>query len=476
MKRFLILIAALALIAALIPAALADTAGLPAEISDYFSKPSFAGMTVLSAADGSGIGGGDACYAVLIRTAQKENVLYMFGRSKDGQAWEYRYSTSSAVPRTSHAMEVGISLSGNEWPTDESYNTPHLSILQIDEDNEYPELCVTFELTKGKWLLHRIWSYTGYDSMLIREGRISYYRDLESDRIAGTAEGSFQRDLRYVSLAAIPKTLAEARAKLTVAPDLPPSDALQVVPVTFSGKKKYEVYSAPDRTSLRGAKGKAMVSTNSWIQVFGTDGDWVLIQYSIDASHYRFGYITVRSLPKNADVPELAFGPVDAWTLRAVALTDDPLYSQSSLINLPEGTHLTWLATLGEWAYVEYDNGDWARGFVPVADVTVTQELDMGNHPADSGEVVYGGTAFLRHDGGLEFELTLAPDGPLAGKNVPQIRVTDTYSADVLAVLSPDSAGVYYGGCSLGGDVSSVTLTAVDEAGAAYPETVRLEW
>ena len=439
MKRLVSIITALCLLILAVSSTVVaeSTAVLPAEIREFFNKSSFDGMTVMSTANGIEIGGKDACYAVLIRKANKENVLYMFNRSQDGSAWEYSFSTSSAVPQTSHAIEITIEMTGNEWPTDEYFQTPHLSILQHDSGNEYPELCVTFELSNGKWLLHRIWSYTVYQSMLIRDGSISYYPDIESVRIAGTAKGDFQRDLRYVSLSAIPKTLAEARAKLTVAPDLPDSTELQAYPVTFSGNKKYDVYSAPDKTSLRGANGKAKVSTNSWIQVF-------------DA--------------------------VDAWTTTAVSLTDDPLYSGSELLFLQEGLHVTWLATLGEWAYVEVSSGDWARGFVPLSSVTTSQEIDMENNPSEGGEIVYDGVVTVFHDDRIEFELHIAESGPLASSEVSQIRVTDTFGDSVLAILSPDSYGTYNGNCSLGGDVTSITLTAVDDAGTAYSQIVRIEW
>lgn len=478
MKRLASITSLLCLfILAVSSAAVAEpTSVLPAEIREFFHKAAFNGMTVLSNVNGIELGGREACYVVIICTADNENVLYLFNRNQNGTAWEYSFSTSSAVPQTSHEITTTMNMSGNEWPTGEYFQTPHLSILQLDAENEYPELCVTFELSHGKWLLHRIWSYTVYQSMFIRDGSISYYRDIESDQIIGTAKGDFQRDLRYIRLSAIPKTLAEARAKLTVAPDLPESNELQAYPVTFPGNQKYDVYSAPDKTSLRGAHGKAKVSTNSWIQVFGTENDWALIQYAIDASHYRFGYMSSKALPKKANIPALSFHAVDVWTTTAVSLTDDPLYSGSELLFLQEGLRVTWLATLGDWAYVEVNSGDWARGFIPLSSITTSQEIDMKNHPSESGEIVYDGVATLFHDNRIEFALHIAHSGPLAGQKVSQIRVTDTFSEDVLTILSPDSYGTYYGHCSLGGDITSITLTAVDETGNAYPPMVRIEW
>ncbi len=478
MKRLAGMIAALlsVILVSAFPATAGAAAVLPAEIGGFFDKASFDGSTVLSAANGIGIGGRDACYAVLIRTAKNENVLYMFKQDQSGTAWEYSFSTASAVPQTSHTMDVSIEMSGNEWPTDEYFDTPHLSIVQYDPGDEYPEVCVTFELSHGEWLLHRIWSYTVYQSMLIRDGSISYYRDIESDQIIGTAKGEFQRDLGCVSLSAVPKTLAEARAKLTVAPDLPASNELHTHPVTFPDNKRYDVYSAPDKTSLRGAGGKAKVSTNGSIQVFGTEDDWVLIRYPIDASHHRFGCIRSTALPRKANVPALSFQPVDAWTSTAVSLTDDPLFSRSVLLSLPEGAHVSYLAALGEWAYVEVNSTDRARGFVPLSAVAASREFDMNDNPGENGEVIYDGAVTLYPGDWVELGLTIAEDGPLAGREISRIRVADTFGGSLLALLSPDPYGTFYGNFSLGGDVTSITLTAVDEGGSAYPQTVSVEW
>ena len=65
------------------------------------------------------------------------------------------------------------------------------------------------------------------------------------------------------------------------------------------------VYAAPDSKSLRGAKGRARVSTNGWIQVFGSEGDWILVQYDITDTHNRIGYIEKDARPDGTVVPEL---------------------------------------------------------------------------------------------------------------------------------------------------------------------------
>ena len=365
MRRFLLLFFSVLTVFLCIGAASAETAdALPAEIRAYFNKPAFEGMTVLSTADGRDIGGKDACYFVLIRKANHENVLVQFKLNQQGQ-WQYSFAAGYAVPQTRHDVQLALTLSGNEWPTDEQYAIPHLSILQIDEGDEYPELCVTFELKDGKWLLHRVWSYTDYDHMLIQDGAISYYRDIETNKIVGTARGTIQRDLRYFSLSALPKTLKEAKNKLTSAPALP-SGGLSAQEIQFTGGKTYNVYAAPDQNALRGGSGKAKVSTNGWIQVFGKENGWILIQYSIDSGHYRFGYISADALPKKAAVPELDFGSAPVYIAADVSVTDDPLFSRAQLATLREGTNVTLLSRLGEDAYIEAQaDGKVFRGFVP---------------------------------------------------------------------------------------------------------------
>ena len=55
----------------------------------------------------------------------------------------------------------------------------------------------------------------------------------------------------------------------------------EVVSGQKSGKKSYAVYSAPDSSSYRAAKGKASVSTGDDYKLYLTVGDWSLIEYRV---------------------------------------------------------------------------------------------------------------------------------------------------------------------------------------------------
>ena len=197
--------------------------------------------------------------------------------------------------------------------------------------------------------------------------------------------GMYQRALRYVSINALPHTLAQARDMLSNPPKIPEGD-FDAINVRFTGGQKYAVYAAPDEKSLRGAGGKATVSTNDWIQVFGQEGGWVLIQYDISSSKMRFGYITAEALPKSASVSPMAFVPQEIEILSRTAVTDDPLNSQEQIASLQQGQeNCYYLATLDDtWAYIQAETaeGQVYRGFVNKDSFVLTEQIAEDN-PVD---------------------------------------------------------------------------------------------
>lgn len=165
-----------------------------------------------------------------------------------------------------------------------------------------------------------------------------------------------------------------SREKLSFAPELPMRSDLTAEKVRFTGGRKYAVYTGPGKGYVRSGNGKGAVSTNDWIQVFGEENGWIMIQYDISSDHYRIGWIEAAALPKNAYVKRLDFEPEQAQVCAATDLTDDPLNSRTALKRLDGGTEAAWLATMGEWAYVEVTDGARMRGFVPLDALAV--ELD----------------------------------------------------------------------------------------------------
>lgn len=192
-----------------------------------------------------------------------------------------------------------------------------------------------------------------------------------------------------------------------------PAGTLSASLVTFTSNQTYAVYSAPDRKSIRGAKGRARVSTNGWIQVFGSDGDWILVQYDITDKHNRIGYIYKNALPKDVMVPELALTRVPAVVNYDVAVTDDPLVSQTPLAKLTENTSVTVLGAMGDWTYIEgVENKVRFRGFVPTACLsgTVTDLREANRAIVGSWRLYAGSSINASH-------ITFREDGTMTGRS-----------------------------------------------------------
>jgi len=473
MKRFLVFTLLLVATLCVCSIAFATTDhALPSEIESYFSVGD---STILDYADLTGHGTDD-CWFVMVRTKDGTNILYCFSLKENG--WDVQFRTSDAVPQVSAQLSLIVDTEGIDYGMNATVK-PLLCIYQMNVSDEYPELTLRFALEKGKWNLHSIESYIGYDHMLVQDGVMTFFESSENLEVAGRVYGTLQRDIRYISLSAIPKTMAEARKKLTVAPDLPQSSELKVYPVTFAGKKKYDVYSAPDKTSIRGANGKAKVSTNSWIQVFGTEGDWVLIQYSIDASHYRFGYISSSALPRKANVPELSFKGTDAWTVGEVRITDDPLYSQTTLAILPDGCWVTWLATMDQWAYIESSTADYFRGFVPVDSLSTSRQFDL----QDMGDPAMLEGTLSVDPSGRKVSVHFRPisGGALEDKNIESFELRDPFSKLHLSSLNEkDQEGYYSGTFTIPNETCSIQIVAMPAYGTMDEwdsmKAVTVEW
>lgn len=164
--------------------------------------------------------------------------------------------------------------------------------------------------------------------------------------------------------------LGAAPALARGGPPAIPEGALYLQEAVLPRGQKLPVYSGPGEAYARAAGGKASVSTNGWVQVFGLEGDWLLIQYGIDEGRMRFGYVPAGDI---ADEAGELYDLTQAWqqedyTLPVdAALTDDPLGSRTAVALLPGGSGVVLLGRMGMWMYVETSlDGSRIRGFVPV--------------------------------------------------------------------------------------------------------------
>lgn len=369
MKKALSVLIILVLITACVPALAYKKdgricEGIPSDVDAYFSKDTFKDWTMTSV-----VSLADYCF-VMMKNG-KNNVLYGFKLS--GQKYKYWMRTDSSVPQG--AGIATVENFGGVINPDNNLMYNDNSIAIIYEDNRIQSV---FSFLDNIWMLRHYHNMETGANICITANGLSYYN--KDHQYTGRADGTYQRDLRYAAVNSIPQTLKQARQKLTTAPAIPGSDKLTAKDIKFTGGQSYSVYTGPGTDYLRGANGKAKVSTNDWIQVFGREDGYILIQYAISADHYRFGWIEEGALPKKATVAELDFNVTAALTTRNCSVTDDPLYSRTELAKLSAGTEVTWLATMGTWAYIEVYAAQPVRGFVPAGELQVVETV----LPADS--------------------------------------------------------------------------------------------
>lgn len=182
---------------------------------------------------------------------------------------------------------------------------------------------------------------------------------------------------------------------------------LHTVDIVFQKGQLLDVYSGPGESYARAGNGKARVSTNDWIQVYGMDpatlDTWLMIRYGVSGNKTRIGWIM---LPVGAEYDDSEYLHWDLnWDGRSVLVqstytTDDPFGLGTSTGALNSGTKATLLMTVQDWAYIEVrTNEGLTRTFVPAHALTITG-YDLSGHPA------FTATADLLARAGIEAEIT----------------------------------------------------------------------
>ena len=264
------------------------------------------------------------------------------------------------------------------------YQTPSENTVTLDiyGDDYYFDM----RKIKGVW---RVTTVKNYDKMFeasVNTDKIIYYdlyqsgdyllTDMDSDK---TARGTFDNRFAGFDITDFPKTYKEAREKLTN-PPVTPTDFYTPVNLSLRAGEKYDVFAAPGRDSYRAANGKAVMSTNDWVQIFGEEDGWLLVQYDLSRDRMRFGYIDASALPRDTEVQTLRWYNLPEQSVKHdVHVTDDPLYSGVGIHDLKAGAHVKVLSSFGMWYYIETTNyyGETLRGFIPKTAIDLITWDDM---------------------------------------------------------------------------------------------------
>ena len=194
------------------------------------------------------------------------------------------------------------------------------------------------------------------------------------------AYGVYDNRFAAFNFSDFPTTIEEARNKLTN-PPVTPTDFYTPETVTLRANEKYDVFAAPGRDSYRAANGKAVMSTNDWVQIFGEEDGWLLVQYDISRDRMRFGYIDASALPKGVEVQQLTWYDLPEQTIKHnTTVTDDPLASGAAICSLEQGDQVRVLSEFDNWYYIETRDiaGRLLRGFVPMSCIDIVADDMVG--------------------------------------------------------------------------------------------------
>lgn len=184
--------------------------------------------------------------------------------------------------------------------------------------------------------------------------------------------------------------------------------------VETAGTGKLPVYSAPDRSALRGADGKAAVELSGGVRLLMDWDGWSLVEYRISRDAHRIGWVPTNRL---GGAPVLLTDI--AVTLKPDAfLTDDPISSWRHVAEADALKEVHLLAKLDAfWGYVRAEmlDGQAVWGFVPLRSMVREDAV----HPAMM-EKLAGDWGFAG-GGELMAELfTLSADGIITYWRLPE--------------------------------------------------------
>ncbi len=238
---------------------------------------------------------------------------------------------------------------------------------------------------------------------------------------------------------------------------------------SFPKNQRYEVYEGPRPEHRRAGSGKAVVSTNGEIMVYGTWMGRMMIEYALDDDRHRIGWIDTDQLPASAlaGVPELPYSRNPEENIYGVVtgttgLCDDPLHSRAGTSMILPGTSVRVFAKHGSWYLVEGFIGENLRmGFMP--------ETSLG---LDRGFVRYTrygidqSTRYSSRDIHAAFEavaLCIEEDWP--GTTLLELRYIEADSADPNAWWQDETGQKE--GILLFADLNSMELWDYEIAGYA---------
>lgn len=152
--------------------------------------------------------------------------------------------------------------------------------------------------------------------------------------------------------------------------------------IEMKSGQKLAVYSAPSKSSWRGANGKATMATSGIVYAAGWESGWLMVMYETNNGSVRVGYVNSGDIKGSVPMDtRLTFQYTTASLTASAELTDDPARSYSVIRRLPKGEQVTYLSTFfnkGAWDYIETTiDGKTVRGFIPAGCLDISDTDDL---------------------------------------------------------------------------------------------------
>ncbi len=370
MKRFLTMLLALMMTLTMLPA-MADGKGpdpMPDEMAALFDVPAWYGYEVMKGYNDVPVWiyDDDLEAGMVVMTDGSLEIVCIVEPDKNGNLRITQRNYTLVTQPCEMFLEMGYGTTTQELaaPWGEKW------MFELHNANGYYIAIGKFD---GEWRVKTVLNNATEVLSFVSSERIGYSEGIphedyvELGRNMKYAYGTYDNRFAAFDISDFPKTLEEAREKLSNPPSIP-SGFYHPQIIQLRASEKYDVFAAPGRDSFRAANGKAVMSTNDWVQIFGEENGWLLVQYDLSRDRMRFGYIDASALPRDTEVQSLRWYDLPEQTVKYdVSVTDDPLCSGSSIHSLKAGANVKVLSDFGYWYYIETTNyyGEALRGFIP---------------------------------------------------------------------------------------------------------------
>lgn len=315
-----------------------------------------------------GTPGGD--YAFLLIKSSEERKMLCFRLDEFG--WSLYFTADKAIPQAElHCSfiyeEKGLTYQ-RLWDDENKYEYTADGLgfgVYTDDGVIYME-GISFAWQDGGFRLTNYQDSPGRQ-MDYLDGQLIFYNI--GDGFESAHPAAIETALEKMDFYALPRSPEEITAPkaLTILPKSMDC-ILTGKKMAFTKGKRCPVYMGPGKEYGQAGNGKAVASTNDWIEVYGERDGWLLIRYELSKGKYRIGWIENTHLKKGQIVQHLQFEDTLIFIPRSdCSLTDDPTRdSPPEILRIPHGTEIKLLAMLDEnWCYVQLQlNGRIWMGFI----------------------------------------------------------------------------------------------------------------